>query len=232
MVRKQYAGQIDWDLVYRRFHQADRLANDIRPLLATIDGRILFAGFPSVASDLSRSHNVHFVDNSSAVIKQALTRYPSIKSTEISNVQSVLSAQAFGCVVLSGRMSAFLLEPQALDLLAKSINSFPRKCIVMDFFDVDTLKHGVPFRFPGAGGGGIWSPSEVHRWGDLATQVNFNIRYEIDGEHTKFATTYAFFRRDAVVDWARRNFVGYRLSLLPALSPGDPSFAIALTNLA
>ena len=135
-----YSGRIDWDAIYRAFHDPADVAERTLARLRPVDGPLVFCGFPETASLLARRVPVTLVDGSAAVCASSRARYPAIGRVVHADVVDHLRADRATSVALCCRVSAFWQTPAALQALADATLAHPREQVLIDCFDRDAVE--------------------------------------------------------------------------------------------
>ena len=139
----KYSEDIDWDVIYRTFHNPKDIAERIAFELIEHQAPMIFCGFPETAAYLATAADVQFVDASPIVTKRTEQRYPDIQRVTEGNISNILKDSSTKNVVISCRLSAFWQTEQAFEELASAILAHPREQILIDFFDRDAVFEGM-----------------------------------------------------------------------------------------
>ena len=231
MTQDVYRGDLDWDRIYRFCHGADAMAKAIGKALGAGRERVLFAGFPPVASALVRERPLTFVDRSAVVTAAAASIYPNLSASVTDDVLSHLAACVAPHVVISGRVTAFWDSAGAFDALRAAVLSSPRECVVVDYFDAALARKGRRFDFgapPTSGRWRILSIAQCDGVGPRIARVRMRVAYTLDQDQQVFEAERSFFHAGDVLEWAVGSLPGYRALIAPPLIPGDPSFTLIL----
>lgn len=226
-----YSGSLDWDTIYRAFHDPASVAENITSLLGNIDGPVVFCGFPEVAAELSRSFEIVHVDNSPAVIANSKARYPGVARIVLSEISEFLRSSNAKHVVISGRLSAFWKTLDNLRTIADAILAFPRESVLIDFFDESQVFPGQIVNFSSPQGRGAWEcldvePSTTQE--PMITAVTLKIDYSLGATKASFVAKRSYFDSLSLKRWKEKAFSEYETSLLEGLVPNDPSFSIKM----
>ncbi len=138
-----YSDDIDWDVIYRTFHNPKDIAERIAFELETLKAPMVFCGFPEVAAYLATEAEVEFVDVSSVIIERTQERYPDIQHITTGEISEILKHNPTKNIVISCRLSAFWQSQQAFEELASAILARPRDQVLIDFFDRDAVYQGM-----------------------------------------------------------------------------------------
>lgn len=138
-----YSEDIDWDVIYRTFHNPKDIAERIAFELIDRKAPMIFCGFPETAAYLATATDVQFVDSSPVVTKRTEQRYPDIQSVTEGDISNILNDTPTKNVVISCRLSAFWQTEKAFEELASAILAHPRDQVLIDFFDRDAVYEGM-----------------------------------------------------------------------------------------
>ncbi len=139
----KYSEDIDWDVIYRTFHNPKDIAERIAFELIDHKAPVIFCGFPETAAYLATATDVQFVDSSPVVIKRTEQRYPAIQTVTEGDISNILNDTPTKNVVISCRLSAFWQSEKAFEELASAILAHPRDQVLVDFFDRDAVYEGM-----------------------------------------------------------------------------------------
>ncbi len=226
-----YSDSIDWDTVYKAFHDPKRVAENITSILGKIDDPVVFCGFPEVASELSGSFDIVHVDSSQTVVANSQARYPGVANIVLSEIEEFLRSSNAKHVVISGRLSAFWKTPEDFRKLADALLAYPRETVLIDYFDEKQVSPGQVVNFSSPLGDGVWeyvdigeSPSQD----PIITNVGLRIVYSLGAINTSYLAKRAYFNRSCLKYWHDKTFRDYEASLLEGLVPNDPSFSVKM----
>lgn len=226
-----YSGAIDWDEIYNRFHDPEQVADRIRTVIKSVEGPVVFCGFPKVASLLSEHHNIIFVDCSPAMIRIAESRYTNIQEVVRSEVEPYLQSNTAETIVISGRLSAFWHRSEAFEKLASAILAHPRAKVLIDYFDLSKVGPGSQSRFIASDGHGWWQYQQFASYAFQTppmTMIDVDIGYTFANQSTSYTAHRAYFDATAILRWHQDTFSHYTSTLAEGLLPGDPSFAVTM----
>ncbi len=243
-----YSEDIDWDVIYRTFHNPKDIAERIAFELIDHEAPVIFCGFPETAAYLATAVELQFVDKSSVITQRTKERYPDIQSVTEGYISSILKDAPTKNIVISCRLSAFWQTQQAFEEIASAILAHPRDQILIDFFDRDAVNEGMHIYYH--------TDSEQNETGDLdfkqfdevegnnpSIQIaNIDVSYNIGGiggnsdsdsdsdsdMDFSYATRRAFFTKISILNWCTKALPYYEAILSGSLLEGDPSFLLSL----
>lgn len=228
-----YTGDIDWERIYRAFHAPGRVAVRIRRELPESAIPTIFSGFQETAARLANDLPLTFVDYASAITTRARARYPGLRSVLTGDVTRVVATLPDPNVVIACRISAYWDGPEYLQRLARSLQAFPRDCVLIDFFDLERVTPGRRFVFDAADGRGEWDVLELAPPAGKEpafSRVKMRVSYAFDDHGFSYVGVRAFFHQQAIWRWSERNFPEYEVALGPPLLDRDPGFSLKLTR--
>lgn len=228
-----YSGAMDWERVYRTFHDPARVAVEIDRALCGGNGPVIFAGFQETASHLADAYPVTFIDYSPAITAHARQQYPDLEAVLTGDVTRLVGTLAHPHVVIACRLSAYWDSQTDLERLADSLRTAPRDTVLIDFFDLDQIEPGQRFLFDAADGRGEWEVLELvppaGKEPDF-NRVKMRVSYRFDDHSFSYVGARSFFRQQAIRRWSESNFPDYTLALGPPLLDRDPGFSLRLTR--
>ena len=226
-----YSENIDWDKVYRAFHDPKGVANNIRSVIGDAKGPLVFCGFPEVASFLSAHYKIIFVDSSHSIVTNSRARYPEIDTIVMSEIAEFIRSNPVKYVVISGRLSAFWQTPEAFQQLANGLLSHPRTQILIDYFDQEEVYQGLRTSFSAPVGEGRWDYTEIENPQTnkpLIHNVKLGISYSLGSMSFSYLARRAYFDRSDIEAWHKSIFENYKTSVAAGLLEDDPSFTIKM----
>ncbi|WP_299874577.1 hypothetical protein [uncultured Cocleimonas sp.] len=247
----KYSEDIDWDIIYRTFHNPKDIAERIAFELTDHQAPVIFCGFPETAAYLATASELQFVDKSAVVTQRTEERYPDIHSVTQGDISSILKDTLTRNVVISCRLSAFWQTEQDFEALANAILAHPRDQIIIDFFDREAVFEGMHIYYhaeaPDTDKNN--SQEEKQQSGDWDFKqfddsqsnnpsfqiANIDVSYFIDNNSNhkndinfSYETRRAFFTKMAILNWCTKTFPNYETTLATGLLEGDPSFLVNL----
>ena len=236
-----YSEDIDWDIIYRTFHNPKDIAERIAFEMETLKAPVIFCGFPEVGAYLATKADVQFVDSSPVVCKRTTERYPDIQKVSKGEISEILKDNPTRNIVVSCRVSTFWQTTEAFDELADAILAHPRDQILIDFFDRDAVYEGmhIYYKTDTESDAEDKQSQEMGDWdfkqfdvlenNKPATQIaNIDISYKVEDIDLLFETRRAFFTKMAILNWCTIKLADYEATLAGPLLEDDPSFLISL----
>ncbi len=233
-----YSDDIDWDVIYRTFHNPKDIAERIAFEMETLKAPMVFCGFPEVAAYLATEAEVEFVDVSSVIIERTQERYPDIQHITTGEISEILKHNPTKNIVISCRLSAFWQSQQAFEELASAILARPRDQVLIDFFDRDAVYQGMHIYYHNdseQNETGDWdfksfeeNPSKNPSIQIANIDVSYFVNDTVNDIDFCYETQRAFFTKMAILNWCTITFPDYETTLAGALLEGDPSFLIKL----
>jgi hypothetical protein len=252
----KYSEDIDWDIIYRTFHNPKDIAERIAFELADHQAPVIFCGFPETAAYLAAATELQFVDKSAVVTQRTEERYPDIHSVTQGDISSILKDTPTRNVVISCRLSAFWQTEQDFEALASAILAHPRDQIIIDFFDREAVFEGMHIYYhaeaPEADSevaennaqkekiqqSGDWDFKQfddVQSTNPAIQIANIDVSFFIENANNSkndinftYETRRAFFTKMAILNWCTKTFPNYETTLATGLLEGDPSFLVSL----
>lgn len=229
-----YSDNIDWDRIYKAFHDPQAVADRIRRAIEETGSPVAFCGFPEVASLLSAHYPIVFVDSAAAIVARSRARYPEIETVVASEITEFLRTHPVQSVVISGRLSAFWQTPLAFEQLAGAILSHPRSQVLIDYFDRESIFPGLRTSFSAPAGQGWWAYKEIESLPGTAPRIHtakLEIGYSLGSTNFSYQTQRAYFERADMKSWHTRVFENYESAVHAGLIQNDPSFSIKMTGM-
>jgi len=251
----KYSEDIDWDVIYRTFHNPKDIAERIAFELTDHQAPVIFCGFPETAAYLATASELQFVDESAVVTKRTKERYPDIHTVTLGDISTILKDTPSKNVVISCRLSAFWQTEQDFDELASAILAHPRDQVLIDFFDREAVFEGMHIYYhaeapevdadekntkeeEGKQQSGDWDFKQFNdsQSTNPSFQIaNIDVSYFIENANNRkndinfsYETHRAFFTKMAILNWCTKTFPNYETTLATGLLEGDPSFLVNL----
>lgn len=152
-----YSGKIDWERIYRTFHDPFQIAQRVKIELGDTRMPIAFSGFSESASYLAHDMPVTFIDYSSSITNNAKKCYQHIDELLVGDITQLLATLPVPRIVIACRVSAYWNSSEYFERLATSLLSLPREVVLIDFFDRDLVETGGSLNFASRGEFGKWS---------------------------------------------------------------------------
>lgn len=231
MTEDLYTGEIDWERIYRAFHDPADIAKRIQKELGSTNLPLIFSGFLETASLLANEMPVTFVDSSPSITDTAKKKHINIYEIHTGDITECIGSLPVSHVVIACRISAYWNSPEYFKRLAASLLSFPREVVLIDFFDKDLVNLGDSRGFENKGEIGNWEFIEFEE-NNLANPSFFKARLKVSYSLSDHAFSYdgyrSFFRKAVISNWADSNFSGYDVILGEPLLDQDPGFLLKL----
>ena len=232
MSKDVYDGSWNWDRIYRECHGAFGVSQEVHQVLGRGRERVVFAGFAAVAASLAETRPLKFVDRSEDVISAARSSYAKLTTFATDDVLNHLLLDDAPHVVISGRLSAFWDDQEYFERLQKAILTYPRSCVVVDFFDAKATQTSQVFSFGSPPASGVWRTQNVRRrfttWGPKIHRVKQEVSYVLDQNIFEYQVERSYFRAADVLSWAEKCFLSYTAEIARPLILEDPSFTLVL----
>ena len=226
-----YSGEIDWERIYRTFHDPVRIAQRVQEELGGTNMPIVFSGFQETASHLADEMPVTFVDYSSSITDNAKKLHLKIHEVHTGDITELVALFPVSCIVIACRISAYWDSPEYFERLAASLLSFPREKVLIDFFDRDLVKPGESLGFEAGGDVGNWNflDFEESNVGEPSFfKSKLKISYSLRDHCFSYEGYRSFFMKAVISRWARSNFIDHNVVLGEPLLDHDPSFLLKL----
>ncbi len=232
----KYAGEIDWNAIYRTFYPLPEMKRRIREMLIDAPGQpVLFAGFAELAADVAKDWPTRFVEHSEHMADVARVEFPEIQAVIYADILNYLALDDSPIVLIICRVSAYWQDVQSFDRLVTNLIKHPRKLIMLDFFDSAALAHSSEFEMLiTEHGKGIWHFSNSRVVDDgfpTITLSTLNGRFDDGLSVVEFNAELAFFDQYEVSRWLKAALPDYDISIAPPLVPGDPGFLVVLQKI-
>lgn len=228
-----YSGAIDWDRIYRTFHNPFQIAIRVQQELGATDKHLIFSGFQETASYLAKKMPVTFVDNSPSITNKAKKQYRELYDVRTGDVTQIIEQIAAPSIVIACRISAYWDSIDYFERLAASLRVQPRETVLIDFFDRALVKSGKEFNFKSDGGVGDWTIIDFkdQKKKDLSVcNVKLKVSYSLYGHSFSYEGYRSFFRKQNLFNWFNLKFPNYKVTLGVSLIAQDPSFSLKLTH--
>jgi len=228
-----YSGAIDWERIYRTFHNPSQVAAHIHRELSGTKSPVIFCGFQETASLLANELSVTFVDYSPAITTHARERYPGLREVLTGDVTWLVGTLPHPNVVIACRISAYWDSAAYFERLSRSLQAFPRDLVLIDFFDLDQVEPGQEFVFESGDGGGDWVILDVGaptKREPPVCQVRVKVSYSFDDHSFSYVGVRSFFRKAVLLRWCQLNFPEYDVMLGHPSLDRDPSFSLKLSR--
>lgn len=240
-VRPAYAGDIDWNAIYRRYYDLDGMHAALEAWLKA-PATMVFSGFAELAARLSARHQVHFVEFHESVAASARDHHPVIAKVSRADVIDAVRLDPAPVVLVAGRVSAYWQGGGDLARFLQNVLQRPRELVLVDFFDAADLD--------GAGGPALGCPtysdvrpvaaeSALQAGGSAAPGdhpalllARTSGRYSLEGTSIEYCETRAFFSREFVLHAAEAALpdpavnARYDLSIEAPLVHGEAGFTL------
>ena len=230
-IENTYSGSIDWNMVYREYYQLDSIERRLRGYLSC-PCSVAFCGFGEVASRLSTTHSVHFIEYSESVVQAAELEFPDIKKISHLNILDAIEFERSPVIFVVCRVSAYWTSPNSLSRFVLGLRRSPRDLVVIDFFDVGKLESNEMLGNP--------EYSELEQITireDLkslpASPIYLNLarvngKYQLKNEIYSFLETRAFYNPCEVRDFVSNRLHEYDVSIEPPIIDLDPGFTLVI----
>jgi hypothetical protein len=231
MTEDLYTGEIDWERIYRVFHDPAEIAKRIQKELGSTNMPVIFSGFLETASLLANEMPVTFVDSSPSITDTARKNHIKIHETHTGDITECIGSLPISRIVIACRVSAYWNSPEYFKRLTASLLSFPREIVLIDFFDKDLVNPGESRGFENKGDIGKWDFIEFEE-NNMGTPTFFksklNVSYSLSDHTFSYEGYRSFFRKAVILNWADSNFADYNVILGEPLLDQDPSFLLKL----
>lgn len=226
---KLYSGNIDWNEVYRNIYPINEITNTIKEYLPkeNID-HIVFSGFSEVAANLSALYPIKYVDYSKFMAERAVIEYPEIDEVIHADILNYLFRSNASIVCITCRISANWQGCRCIDKLIKGIKKYPRKMILIDFFDdflfenKEEIKIGVP---PNQC---AWNIHERILEPSFIVINQLNVQHPSHQLIPSYHSTITSFDKEKITDYMQSQLYGYKVFVNEPLIPLDPSFSLSI----
>ena len=129
MAGDDYLGSVNWNCIYRAFHNPFYISRKIKAELKGSSGDILFAGFSDTAIDLSYDRPLTFIDSSPVVTEQLRNKPSPVKDIITSDICSYAASTPATFLLMVCRISAFWNTPEHFEKIVRAITAYPRKLV-------------------------------------------------------------------------------------------------------
>jgi len=231
MNKDLYSGDIDWERIYRTFHDPFQTAKRIKNELGDTRMPIVFSGFPESASYLAHDMPVTFVDHSSSITDNAKRCYRHINGFQVGDITQLIATLPVTRIVIACRVSAYWDSSEYFERLATSLLSFPRELVLIDFFDRDLVEIGGRLNFESRDEFGEWSYlglEEVNVTEPSPSELKIKVSYSLNDHSFSYEGYRSCFRKSDILRWARSKFTDCNVMLGEPLMVCDPSFTLKL----
>ncbi len=232
MTAHLYSGKIDWEEIYTVFHSPSKIAEHIIRKLDCNDHPLVFSGFAETAACLANLIPVTFVDLSPSVTARTIQNFSTLSRILTGDVTQLMSSYPTDNVVIACRISAYW-GSEEFDRFTKSLRSFPRKKVLIDFFDRDVVQPGQRVLFESPIGGGEWvflGFEDIEGDMPLISKAKLNFSYSIRDNSFSYEGDRSFFRKENIEQWCKAKLSEYRIKISSPLLDSDPSFTLSLTH--
>lgn len=230
-----YTGDIDWDRIYRRFHDPADIAERINQALqGDANSALAYAGFAETGLLLAQQRAVSFIDHSPFIANSARTRHPSFTDVHTGDITERLASLRHPLVVIACRISAYWDHPSFFERLATSLLAFPRQTVLLDFFDRGQIRVGNQQPFANGEDKGLWTYLGIEPPVAGEPQIfrsHVRVAYSLGHQAIHYEGDRCFFEQDNIARWATSRLKGFKAELGPSLMAGDPSFSLKLARL-
>jgi len=233
MTTDLYSGQINWDRIYRTFHDPVRIAKRVEEELGGTNNLVVFSGFQETASHLANKMPVTFVDYSATITDRAKQQHPGLYEVRTGDVTKLISHIPASNIVIACRISAYWDSHEFFEQLAASLLCFPRNRVLIDFFDRDLIKPGQHINFESDEGVGDWAFLDIEESNGkepLFFKVKLKVTYSFSDHGFSYEGYRSFFRKEDVLRWSHSNFPNYDATVAESLMDHDPSFSLKLVR--
>ncbi len=231
MTAEIYSGTVDWNLIYRCFHSPEDIATRIQNYFPNHNSEILFAGFPETASLLCEyGYSIKFLEFSPQMAHIAQTAFPNL-SVQTGDILEILKHDKSIDITIVCRISAYWQSIEDLLLLVKSLQQFPRRRILIDFYDRELVSPGKQINFSRNNGHGYWKFIDLED--DTNSEVTISkakmeVEYSIGELNFQYPATRSFFRKENLLKFFKGHFFQATLHSAESLLTNDPSFTIII----
>lgn len=232
MTVQLYAGTIDWEKVYSAFHSPFRIAERIIYELDGDNRPVVFSGFAETAAYLASQMPVTFIDLSPSVTTRASELFSALNAIRTGDVTHFISSYPNSNVVIACRISAYW-GSEEFDRLSKSLRKFPRKKVLIDFFDRDVVEPGQRITFESSEGNGEWTFLDINDCESTIPPISkakLSVCYSLRDNPFSYEGDRSFFRKDDIEKWCRVTLPEYKARICAPLMDTDPSFTLDLAN--
>lgn len=228
-----YSGAIDWDRIYRTFHNPFQIAKRVQQELDATNKHVIFSGFQETASYLARQMPVTFVDHSPSITNKAKKQYIDLYDVRTGDVTQIIEQLTAPYIAIICRISAYWDSIDYFERIAASLLEQPRDNVLIDFFDRALVEIGQRFIFESDGGIGDWTIKdfEEQKTKDLSfCNVKLKVSYSLYGHSFSYEGYRSFFEKENLFNWFNSKLPDYKISLGGSLIDQDPSFSLKLTH--
>lgn len=226
-----YSGSIDWNMIYREYYQLDSIECRLREYLSS-PCPIAFCGFGEIASRLSTTHSVHFIEYSESVVEAAELEFQNIEKISHLNILDAIKSERSRVIFVVCRVSAYWTSPNSLSRFVLGLRQLPRDLVVVDFFDVGKLESNETLGNPDYS-----ELKQIPIRENLNTlpapPIHLNLArvngtYQLQEEKYPFSETRAYYNPCEVRDFVSNHLYEYDISIEPPIVDLDPGFTLVI----
>lgn len=228
-----YAGAIDWDRIYRTFHDPLQIANRVQAELGRTKKSVVFSGFQETASFLANDLPVTFIDHSPTVTGRAREHYPGLHAVCTGDVTKLAASIPAPNVVIACRISAYWDSAEHFEQLGNSLLTYPRERILIDFFDRDLVEAGQRLTFESGDDCGEWILLDIEESTEMEPSffmAKLKVSYSLNGHSFSYEGYRSFYKKKSLLCWSQARFQDYDVSIGDSLLDSDPSFLLKLVK--
>ncbi len=226
-----YNGAMDWNEIYRTWYPLNEITYAIAEYLPqSLYESVLFAGFGQIAEQLSSYYPVHLIEYSAYMVEKAKEQYHSINRITHNDILDYLFISDAEIVCIACRISANWDHPDALLKLMQAIDSYPRKLILIDFFDSEMIG-GKKVVDCGRGNLKFHWDIEEHQLKDVATGMYLTLwrgEYVLNNVNFPYKARVSTFIKTHLINYMRENLPQYHVRAEKPLIPADPGFLVVI----
>ncbi|NDY71986.1 hypothetical protein DO021_10715 [Desulfobacter hydrogenophilus] len=233
MAGDDYLGSVNWNCIYRAFHNPFYISQKIKAELKGSSGDILFAGFSDTAIDLSYDRPLTFIDSSPVVTEQLRNKPSPVKDIITSDICSYAASTPATFLLMVCRISAFWNTPEHFEKIVRAITAYPRKLVLIDFYDSSQALPGLNLNFTARRGTGSWYFEEIKESSESYPPfqtVNIKVAYSLPDMNCCYNACRSFFKKSAIKNWAEASLPDYITEIKSSLFESDPSFLLKLCH--
>lgn len=231
MNNELYSGEIDWERIYRTFHDPFQISNRIKNELGGTKMPVVFSGFSETASHLAHDMPLTFVDYSSSIANNAEKCHQHIHEVRVGDITQLITTLPITHIVIACRVSAYWDSPEYFERITASLLTHPREVVLIDFFDRDLVNTGDSLNFESQGEFGSWRYLDIEDAGEgepSISKLKIKVLYTLNDHSFSYEGIRACFRKSTILSWARSKFTDYNVMLGEPLLDNDPSFLLKL----
>nr|WP_320014785.1 hypothetical protein [uncultured Desulfobacter sp.] len=228
-----YSGEIDWERIYKTFHDPSQISNRIQKELGGTNMPIVFSGFIETASHLANEMPVTFVDYSPSITDAARRTHKKLHEIHTGDITELIGILPIPRIVVACRISAYWDSPEYFKRLSTSLLSFHREIVLIDFFDRDLVKLGAKLCFKNKSDIGNWEFlyfEEINVGAPSFFKSKLRVSYSLSDYSFNYDGYRSFFTKTAILRWANSMFTDYDVIMEEPLLDQDPSFVLKLVR--